>query len=63
MKKPRTFKTKWQAKVYAKWLWLKTVLTVKNITNHRYGYIVKYPKKRWTVIQILETSNNNKSDK
>lgn len=63
MKKPITFKTKLQAKIYAKFLWLKTELTVKNITNHKYGYMVKYPDMRWTVIQILETSDNNKDIK
>lgn len=58
------FKKKWQAKLYSKWLWLKTTLTTRNIVLHKYGTMVLYPEKTWTVTQILVTDKlNNKEEK
>lgn len=60
-----TFKKRWQAKLYSKWLWLKTTLTTRNIVLHKYGTMVLYPEKTWTVTQILITGNpkNKKGEK
>ena len=57
MKKTKTFNYKWQAKVYARWLWLKTILSENKIELHQYGYLYKYPDKKWSVTQIITTKN------
>lgn len=56
----KKFKKKWQAKLYSKWLWLKTILTTRNILLHEYGFIILYPEKTWAVNQILMIKNKDK---
>lgn len=56
------FKYKWQAKVYSKWLWLKTILTTRDIIHHKYGLSIRYPDETWHVVQILITKGDSGPD-
>lgn len=53
----KSFNSKFFAKIYSKFDYIKTLLLVRNIQYLNYSFMLKYPEKKWYITKSLTLKN------